>query len=165
MGILRTLKHLCTTGWSLRRDFPQTTLDAIEGEITASEQTHDGELRFAIEAALDIEPLMRGLQSRERANEVFSFLRVWDTQNNSGVLIYLLLSDHRVEIIADRGIGAKVQQEEWEAICREMEQAFRSGDFRSGSITGVQRISVLLAKHFPPGIRNPNELPNTPYIC
>ena len=83
---------------------------------------------------------------------------------NSGVLIYLLLVDHKVEIVADRGITAKVEQAEWEMVCREMEQAFRSGDFKGGAIVGVQRISALLAQHFPPETRNPNELPNKPYI-
>ena len=164
MGVIRSLRHLCTTGWRLRRDFSTETLDAIEAAINVSEASHNGELRFAIEAALDIEPLLRGLHSRARAIEVFSFLRVWDTAENSGVLIYLLLADRKVEIVADRGIAAKVEQAEWERVCRDMEQAFRAGDFRGGSIAGVQRISALLAQHFPPGIRNPNELPNKPYI-
>lgn len=164
MGVIRSLRHLCATGWRLRRDFSSETLDAIEAAINVSEASHNGELRFAIEAALDIEPLLRGLHSRARAIEVFSFLRVWDTAENSGVLIYLLLADRKVEIVADRGIAAKVEQAEWESVCRDMEQAFRAGDFRGGSIAGVQRISALLAQHFPPGIRNPNELPNKPYI-
>ena len=164
MGIGRIFRHLCTTGLHLRSRFPQSALDAIEAEIAKSEQLHTGELRFAIETALDLPPLLQGLQSRQRALDVFSLLRVWDTDTNSGVLIYLLLVDHKVEIVADRGIAAKVEQSEWDLVCREMEQAFRSGDFKGGAIVGVQRISALLARHFPPGIRNPNELPNKPYI-
>ena len=164
MGFGRILRHLCTTSLHLRSRFSQQTLDALEAEIAKSEQLHMGELRFAIETALDLPPLLHGLESRQRALDVFSLLRVWDTDTNSGVLIYLLLVDHKVEIVADRGIAAKVEQAEWENVCREMEQAFRAGDFRGGAITGVQRISALLARHFPPGIRNPNELPNKPYI-
>ena len=164
MDIVRILKHLCTTGLHLRRRFPRATLDAIEQEIAKSEALHNGELRVAIETALDLPPLLQGLQSRERALDVFSLLRVWDTETNSGVLIYLLLVDHKVEIVADRGIAAKVEQSEWESICREMEQAFRSGNFKAGSMLGVQRISALLARHFPAGTRNPNELPNKPFI-
>ncbi len=164
MRIGRIFKHLCTTSLHLRSRFSQQTLDAVEAEIAKSEQAHTGELRFAIETALDLPPLLHGLQSRQRALDVFSLLRVWDTDTNSGVLIYLLLADHRVEIVADRGIAAKVEQAEWDAVCREMEQAFRIGEFAGGSIAGVQRISALLSQHFPPGIRNPNELPNKPYI-
>ena len=164
MDIGRILKHLCTTGLHLRRRFPQATLDAIEQEIAKSEALHNGELRFAIETALDLPPLLQGLRSRQRAQDLFSLLRVWDTEMNSGVLIYLLLVDHKVEIVADRGIAAKVEQAEWEAVCREMERAFRDGDFKGGAIVGVQRISALVAQHFPPGARNPNELSNKPFI-
>ena len=164
MDIGRILKHLCTTGLHLRRRFPLATLDAIEQEIAKSEALHNGELRFAIETALDLPPLLHGLRSRQRAQDLFSLLRVWDTESNSGVLIYLLLVDHKVEIVADRGIAAKVEQAEWEAVCREMEKAFRAGDFKGGAIVGVQRISALLSQHFPPGARNPNELSNKPYI-
>ena len=164
MGIGRIFRHLCTTSLHLRSRFSQETLNAIETEIAKSEEQHTGELRFAIETALDLPPLLHGMQSRQRALDVFSLLRVWDTETNSGVLIYLLLVDHKVEIVADRGIAAKVEQSEWDAVCREMEQAFRIGEFASGSIAGVRRVSALLAQHFPPGIRNPNELPNKPYI-
>ena len=164
MNIFRIFRHLCTTGLHLRTRFPKETLDAIEQEIAKSETLHNGELRFAIETALDLPPLLHGLRSRQRALDVFSLLGVWDTEMNSGVLIYLLLVDRKVEIVADRGIAAKVEQSEWETICREMEQAFRGGDFKAGAIVGVQRISALLARHFPAGERNPNELPNRPFI-
>ena len=164
MDIGRIIKHLCTTGLQLRARFPRETLDAIEHEIAKSESLHSGELRFAVETALDLPFLLQGLQSRERALDVFSRLRVWDTEMNSGVLIYLLLVDHKVEIVADRGIAAKVDQADWEMVCREMEHAFRAGDFKGGAIVGVQRISALLAQHFPPETRNPNELPDKPYI-
>ena len=128
MDIGRILKHLCTTGLHLRSRFPRETLEAIKQEIAKSEALHNGELRFAIETALDLPPLLHGLSSRQRAFDVFSRLRVWDTEMNSGVLIYLLLVDHKVEIVAARGIAAKVDQADWEMVCREMERAFRGRD-------------------------------------
>ena len=164
MSIGRILRHLCATRLHLRARFPKESLDAIEAEIAKSEQLHTGELRFAVETALDLPPLLHGMQSRRRALDVFSMLRVWDTETNSGVLIYLLLADHKVEIVADRGIAAKVEQSEWDAVCREMEHAFRAGNFRAGASVGVQRISALLARHFPAAPRNPNELPDQPFI-
>ena len=164
MDIGRILKHLCTTGLHLRSRFPRETLEAIEQEIAKSEALHNGELRFAIETALDLPPLLHGLSSHQRAFDVFSRLRVWDTEMNSGVLIYLLLVDHKVEIVADRGIAEKVDQADWELVCREMERAFSAGDFKGGAIVGVQSISAMLAQHFPPETRNPDELPNKPYI-
>ena len=164
MAIGRILRHLCTTSLHIRNRFPQATLDAIEQAIGASEALHSGEIRFAIEAALDFPPLLHGVTSRQRALDVFSLLRVWDTEHNSGVLIYLLLKDRKVEIVADRGIAAKVAQSEWETVCRNMERAFRGGDFKAGALAGIQDISTLLARHFPADARNPNELPNRPQI-
>ena len=97
---------------------------------------------------------------RERALDIFSQLRVWDTEHNNGVLIYLLLADRDVEIIADRGIDAHVGAAGWETICRAMEKDFRAGLFEHGVIKGIEDVSRLLARHFPPappGRRN--ELP------
>ena len=164
MAIGRVLRHLCTTSLHIRGRFPQSTLNAIEQAVVESEALHNGEIRFAIEAALDFPPLLHGVTSRQRALDVFSLLRVWDTEHNSGVLIYLLLKDRKVEIVADRGIAAKVDQAEWEAVCRDMEKAFRARDFKAGALAGVQDISALLARHFPAGARNPNELPDRPFV-
>lgn len=123
-----------------------------------------GELRFAVEAGLDWPELFAGISSRERAIEVFSHLRIWDTQHNSGVLIYLLLADHKVEIIADRGISSRVEKSEWISICQDMESRFRTGNFESGVLLGISAVSTLLSKHFPAYANNPNELANRPTV-
>ena len=144
--------------WLVKRYFPRRVLADIERAIGESETAHMGEIRFAVEAALDIWPLMRGQQARERALEVFSQLRVWDTEHNSGVLIYLLLAERKVEIVADRGIHAKVGDAHWQRICRMMEEEFRQGHFEQGVLAGIGEISALLVRHFPAAGVNPNEL-------
>ncbi|MCX7138460.1 MAG: TPM domain-containing protein [Proteobacteria bacterium] len=164
MNIKRLIKHLVAPHWIVSRVFPQTALATIEAAISASEKTHDGELRFAVEAGLHPLPLWRGQTPRQRAEEVFAALRVWDTEHNSGVLIYVQLVDRRIEIVADRGISAKVAQTEWDASCRRMEEAFRAGRFEQGTLTAVTEITALLARHFPPGGANPNELPDRPVV-
>ncbi len=125
---------------------------------------HSGQIRFAVEHALDTGSLWRGLSARERALEVFSALKVWDTEHNNGVLIYLLLADRDVEIIADRGIHERVGSEGWETICREMESAFRDGNFEQGVLNGIERVSGLLESHYPGDRRNRNELPDSPVV-
>ena len=164
MNTARMLKHLFAPSWITRRAFPRRTLEAIEAAIGNSERTHDGELRFAVEAALHPLPLWRGQTSRERALEVFAALGVWDTAHNSGVLIYVQLVDRRIEIVADRGIAARVAQTEWDAICRRMEAAFRGNRFEAGALQAIGEITGLLALHFPPGGENPDELPNRPVV-
>jgi uncharacterized membrane protein len=160
----RLFRHLLTPAWRTRHVFPPHDLRIIEQAIRTSESSHGGEIRFAIEAALDLWPLLRGQTARERALQLFSDLRVWDTERNNGVLIYLLLADRDVEIVADRGIHARVGAAAWEAICRAMEAAFRAGNFADGAITGVAAAGRLLAQHYPrkPGDRN--ELPNKPEL-
>ena len=137
---------------------------AIEKAIKASEGMHRGEIRFVVEGALDTVPLLRGQAARERAIDVFSRLRIWDTERNNGVLIYLLLADRDVEIVADRGIDAKVGTEEWERICRKMEAAFRQADFEGGVVGGIQEVTRHLAEHFPPIGDDRNELPDKPVV-
>ena len=150
--------------WAWRRAFPQATLDAIEAAIRISETRHGGEIRFAIENSLPGILAWRGMRGRERAIEMFSNLRVWDTEHNSGVLIYLLLADHDIEIVADRGIATRVDQAAWEAVAQTMEAAFKQGEFERGALAGIQQISLLLAAHFPPSGHNPDELANRPVI-
>jgi len=164
MDLRRLLRHLFVPPWRLGRAFARRTLEAIERAIAASEAGHRGELRFAAEAGLDLLPLLRGLTPRQRAVELFSGLRVWDTQENNGVLIYVQLADRRVEILADRGIAARVPQAEWDAICRGMEHAFGRGEFEAGSLAAISKVSALLGAHFPPGAVNPDELPNRPLL-
>jgi uncharacterized membrane protein len=164
MNLERIARHLMATKWMANRAFPADTLSAIDKAIKASEATHHGEIRFVVEGALDIEPLFRGQAAKERAIDVFSQLRIWDTEGNNGVLIYLLLADRDVEIVADRGIDAKVGPQEWERICRKMEAAFRHGDFEGGVIGGIQEVTRHLAEHFPPICDDRNELPDKPVV-
>jgi len=164
MDAKRVLKHLFTPDWVARRVFSRATLHRVGEAIKESEKSHDGELRFAVEAGLDFLPLLKGIAPRQRAVEVFSMLRVWDTERNSGVLIYVQLVDRRIEILADRGISAKVDQGAWDAICRSMEESFRAGRFEEGALQGIRAISQLLARHFPPQGSNPDELPNRPVV-
>ena len=138
---------------------------AIEKTIGEEERRHAGQIRFAVEASLPFGESLRGAQSRERAVGWFGRLGVWDTEHNSGVLIYLLLADRRVEIVADRGIHSKVGTAAWEAICGEMQQEFARGQFERGVVIGVRAISDLLAAHYPArGGDKPNELPDKPVV-
>ncbi|TAN77894.1 MAG: hypothetical protein EPN14_06985 [Gallionella sp.] len=164
MNFKRIMRHLSTGRAAVRRVFPSRTLDAVEQAIRATEARHDGQIRFAVEAALDLSPLLAGQTARERAIEVFSQLRVWDTEHNNGVLIYLLLADRDVEIVADRGIHAKLGAEVWEAICREMEAAFCGGKFEDGVLAGIHAVGAHLAHHFPPRGGKPNEMPDSPVM-
>lgn len=164
MKLKRIVKHLFAPHWIIARAFPRRTLTAIESAIRASEQSHDGELRFAVEAGLHPLPVLRGQSTRQRAHQVFSDLRVWDTEHNSGVLIYVQLVDRRIEIVADRGINAKVPQHAWDAICRRMEAAFRESRYERGTLTAIEEITALLAQHFPPLGDNPDELSDKPVI-
>ena len=164
MGIGRIGKHLIEHRWRVRRLFPQRVLDAIERAIKAGEATHAGQVRFVVEGALDGAPLFGGQSARERALDVFSQLRIWDTAHNNGVLIYLLLADRQVEIVADRGIDAKVGASGWAKICAEMETDFRNGNFGTGSVRGVQAVSRELARFYPAHGKGPNELPDAPVV-
>lgn len=164
MNFLRFLKHITTPGWVARRGFTRETLSKIEQAVRASEREHDGELRFAVEGPLPFLYLIHDRKPRLRAEDVFSRLGVWDTEHNSGVLIYVQLVDRRIEIVADRGIAAKVEQTEWDAICRGTEKAFKEGRFAEGALLAIERITALLARHFPPRGKNPNELPDKPAV-
>jgi len=164
MTIKRIGKHLLAHHWRVRRVFPPNVLARIEQAIKVGEATHAGQVRFVVEGALDGAPLFRDQPARERALDLFSHLRIWDTAHNNGVLIYLLLADRDVEIVADRGISAKVGAEGWETICREMEADFRGGNFERGVFKGIEAVSRELAKHFPPDDHPRNELPDKPVV-
>jgi uncharacterized membrane protein len=133
----------------VRRIIRPRVLAAIEQAIKAGEATHSGQVRFVVEGALDGAPLFRDQPARERALDIFSHLRIWDTHHNNGVLIYLLLADRKVEIVADRGIDAKVGAKGWEKICRDMETDFRNGNFEAGVTKGIAEVSNEIAKYFP----------------
>ena len=165
MNFARILRHLLTGKLALRRIFPGASLTAIEQTIQQSEMNHGGQICFAVEAALNTIPLFKNQTARERAVEVFSQLHIWDTEHNNGVLIYLLLADRDVEIIADRGIHTKVSSEEWEVICRTMESAFRQQQFEAGVIEGLNAVGTHLRKYFPFDSSNKkNELSNKPVV-
>jgi uncharacterized membrane protein len=142
MGIGRIGKHLLEHRWRVRRIFTPKLLAAIEQAIKMSETVHSGQVRFVVEGALDGKPLFRNQPARERALDIFSKLRIWDTAHNNGVLIYLLLADRQVEIIADRGIDARVGAAGWEKICQEMERDFKTGNFEAGVIRGIGAVSA-----------------------
>jgi uncharacterized membrane protein len=164
MGIKRIGKHLVEHRWRVRRIFPPQALALIEQAIKAGETTHSGQVRFVVEGALDGAPLFRNQPARDRALDIFSQLRIWDTAHNNGVLIYLLLADRNVEIIADRGIDAKVGGAGWEKICQSMETDFKAGNFSGGVIMGIQAVSQQLAVYFPKRGAGPNELPDAPVV-
>ncbi|MBR1125724.1 TPM domain-containing protein [Bradyrhizobium lablabi] len=164
MGIKRVGRHLLEHRWRLKRIFTPAVLARIEAAIKASEATHSGEISFVVEGALDGMPLFRNQPARERALDIFSQLRIWDTEHNNGVLIYLLLADRDFEIVADRGIDAKVGAAGWEKICTEMERDFRAGDFERGVIRGIEAVSHLMAQHFPAQGGDRNELPDAPVV-
>jgi uncharacterized membrane protein len=160
----RLLRHVFTDHQSVARAFPPAAMRAIEKAISEEERRHSGQLRFAVEAALPLANLMHGVGSRERAIAWFGRLGVWDTKHNAGVLIYLLLADRRVELVADRGIHSKVGTAAWEAICGEMQREFARGQFERGAVLGLRAISDLLAEHFPSSGENRNELPDKPVV-
>lgn len=164
MQIKRIFSHLLYSRRRLRRALPPECLTRIEACIRETEASHSGEIRFAVEAALEGAPIWRNQSARDRAIEVFSQLRVWDTEHNNGILIYLLMADHDVEIVADRGVNARVAQDDWEKICREMESHFGSGAFETGLLVGIHAIAAHLRRHYPKYSGDINEIPDQPVI-
>jgi uncharacterized membrane protein len=161
---MRLLRHVFDF-WSAKRRFPPATLDAIQHAIAASEHRHLGEIVFAVEGSLRAAAVMRGFNARARAHEVFARLRVWNTEHNTGVLVYILLADHAIEIVTDRGIAKRIDPTEWPVICGLMQRNFSEGDYARGAIAGVEAIGELLARHFPAnGARNDDELPDRPVL-
>jgi uncharacterized membrane protein len=164
MTLKRLLRHLFTTRWSTRRHFPEGVRDAIEQAIGECEARHGGEIRFVVETAFDLPELWRNLTTRQRALQLFGQFGVWDTAHNNGVLVYVLMADHAVEIVADRGIAQHVPEKEWQAVCHQMERHYRAGHFKDGSIVGILGVGALLGKHFPGKAASDNELPNQPVL-
>ena len=164
MRLPRIFKHLKTPSRVVHRAFPQRTWNAVESAVREAEQAHNIELRVVVEARLPLVGLLRGQTSRQRAIELFTLLRVWDTEHNSGVLIYVQFADKKIEIVADRGINAKVAQASWDGICRRMEAAFSHGQYEQGALAAIDEVTALLARHFPPSVINPNELPDRPMV-
>jgi uncharacterized membrane protein len=165
MNLGRILKHLAIPDWTVRRAFPARIGAAVVQAVRTLEKSHDVELKVVVEGGLPPTVLLRGVTSRERAVDLFSQLRVWDTANNTGVLIYLQFADRKIEIVADRGISARVRQEEWDAACAAMAQEFRAGRYEQGALAGIEHVSALLAKHLPPPPPgDQDELPDEPVV-
>jgi uncharacterized membrane protein len=161
---MRWLKHLVAR-MGAERHFPPATLDAIQHAIAASEHRHLGEICFAVEGGLPFGELVAGRAPRARAEAAFARLNVWNTEHNTGVLVYILVADHAIEIVADRGIAAKVDAAEWSAICALMQREFAAGEYEKGSLAGVAAITEVLVRHFPAnGGRNRDELPDRPVL-
>jgi uncharacterized membrane protein len=164
MGLRRLFRHLFATRRGARRRFTEAVLADIEAAIREVEARHSGEIRFVIETALDPGELWRNVTPREQAARVFSHLGIWNTQDNNGVLIYVLLADRDVEILADRGLAARVSQAEWEQVCHEIERHYREERFGQGSVAGIRSVGRLLAHHFPGRGGDADELPNQPVL-
>jgi uncharacterized membrane protein len=160
----RLLRHLFAG--PARSAFPEASLERIAAAVAEGEARHRGEVCFAVEPALPARAVLRGMQARERAHEVFARLRVWDTEADNGVLVYLLLADHRIEIVADRGLAGRVSDEQWRGVCLLMEERLRAGEPEAAAVRGVAAVSDLLAAHFPraPGEADENELPDRPRL-
>jgi uncharacterized membrane protein len=160
----RWTRHFFSPPGALRRRFSPSVLKSIETAVGNSEKIHNGEIRFAVEASLPLRDLFAGVSPRERAEELFSDLRVWNTENNNGVLIYINLADRDVEIVADRGLNKKISGAEWESVCHSMETHFREGHFEQGALAGIEGATQLLSRHFPAQSNTPNELSNKPTL-
>jgi uncharacterized membrane protein len=162
--VQRALRHLFAR--SAKAQFPPATLQRIADAIATGEATHRGQVCFTVESALPIAAVIGGHDARRRAEEAFARLRVWDTADNNGVLIYLLLADRRIEVVADRGVAALIGATEWRGICARMEQRLQQGEAEAAAIAGVDGVSALLARHFPRTGSDDarNELPDLPQI-
>jgi len=162
--VARARRHLFAP--AARRYFPEPSLQRVAEAVAAGERTHRGETCFAVEAALPVRAVLAGADAASRARDVFAQLGVWDTAENSGVLIYLLLADHRIEIVADRGLDGLVSAEQWQGVCRLMEERLRAGDAEGAALAGIAAASALQAAHFPrvAGVVDVNELPDQPHL-
>ena len=164
MSLSRLLRHLCATRAGTRRKFTDAVDSSVESAIRAAESRTSGEIRFVIETALEMGDLWAGSTPRQRAQQVFSDLHIWNTELRNGVLIYISMADRDVEIVADRGAAAVIPPASWESVCRLMEDHFRARRFTEGAIGGVEAVAGLLERHFPRGATDRNELPNQPVL-
>ncbi|MDB5962651.1 MAG: hypothetical protein JWP59_3945 [Massilia sp.] len=162
--ITRVLRHLRSGAGSGRRLFPQEALAEIAGAIAAGEQTHRGELRLIVEAAMPLDMVWAGIGNRQRALALFAEHGVWDTEDNCGVLIYINLAERAVDIVADRAIGRKIDAAIWQAICATMTAGFARGEFRASTLEAVERVNALLRQQFPADGARDNELPDSPLM-
>ena len=164
MNASRLIKHLFASRRALRSAFDDRVLSGIEQAVRACESKHRGEIRFAVEGALHPNAVWKGVTAAEHAQRVFAELGVWDTELNNGVLVYVLLADRAVEIVADRGFAGRVAPQEWRAACAAMEAQFRQGRYLEGATAGIDVVGQILTRHFPAGADDRNELPDRPAL-
>jgi uncharacterized membrane protein len=164
MRLERFWRHVTMSPARARRAFPPAVMEALRREIAAQEKRHRGELCFIVEAELTTAQLWADVTPRQRARELFALHGVWNTEENNGVLVYLLLADRSVQIVADRGIERNVGPAEWRRIAHEMEERFRAGRFEEGAVAGVRGVSDLLATHYPAREGDRNEIPDRPLL-
>ena len=162
----RILKHRWLDESDANRAVPVDMVERLMRRVAASEQRHSGEVRICVEAGLPLSYLWRDAPARERAITLFGKLRVWDTELNNGVLIYLLLADRAIEIVADRGLNQRVTEAEWKAMVDALSAAVRAGRYEDGLTQALEETSAVLVKYFPLMLSdaNPNELPNRPIV-
>jgi uncharacterized membrane protein len=162
--VARTWRHLSSSTAEARRAFPPDTLSAISAAIAAGEQTHRGEVRLVVEKGLPFEEVWDDVSNRQRALDLFADFGVWDTEDNCGVLIYINLAEHKVDIVADRGIDRKIDAATWQAICQTMTAGFKQGQFHQATLMAIDQVNALLRQHFPANGSRPNELPDHPIL-
>ena len=162
----RILKHRWLDEGDANRAVPVDMVERLMRRVAASERRHSGEIRICVEAGLPVSYLWRNAPARERAITLFGKLRVWDTELNNGVLIYLLLADHAIEIVADRGLNQRVTEAQWKAMVDNLGAAIRAGNYEDGLTQALEEVSAVLVQHFPlmPSDANSNELPNRPIV-
>jgi uncharacterized membrane protein len=160
----RALRHLLSSRNEAERAFPAATLAAIAEAITLGEQTHRGEVRLVVEKSLPLSAVWEGVTNRQRAIALFADYGIWDTEDNCGVLIYVNLADHKVDIVADRGINRRIEPATWQAICRTLTAGFAAGRFHDATLDAVKQVNALLREHFPANGTRPNELPDKPLM-
>lgn len=160
----RALRHWKTSAADGRRAFPQETLAAIARAITEGEQTHRSELRLIVEASMPFEAIWADMSSRQRALALFAEHGLWDTEDNCGVLIYVNLAEHQVEIVADRNVGRKIDTATWQAVCKTLTDGFARGHFHDSTLAAVAQVNALLRTHFPATGARANELPDNPIM-
>jgi len=164
MHLGRFWRHVAMTPAHVRRAFPAATLDALQREIAALEKRHGGQVCFIVEGELHTAALWHDVTARDRARQLFAQQGVWNTENNNGILIYVLLAERRVEIVADRGLDRRVSPSDWERIVRQMEQLLGQARFEEAALAGIRGVSELLVAHFPPLGNGTNELSDRPLL-
>jgi uncharacterized membrane protein len=160
----RALRHWKTSAAHGRRAFPQESLAAIAGAITEGERTHRGELRLIVEASMPFDAIWADISNRQRALALFAEHGVWDTEDNCGVLIYVNLAEHKIDIVADRNVNRKIDTATWQAVCRTMTEGFARGQFHGSTLAAVAQVNELLRQHFPANGSRANELPDAPIM-